>query len=253
MGTASRDIDVYEDARAAPGPGGRSVIAVIGIDRYAAWPRLSNAVSDARGALEIFEQLGFAPAAPPLFDEHASGPAINALVKDELSKLSEQDRLVVFYAGHGHTITRRLDNLTVRTGFLILVNAEGAGGRPSSWIRLDTWLSDVARLPPRHILVIVDACRSGIALGQPSPSTARPPSRSWNRWPSSARGAAGGSSRGTRRPASDGRSHRPRTPTSFRSTRSRGRSSILGASQTTLRSISRRGRQSRRIKVRVPR
>jgi hypothetical protein len=138
---------------------------VIGIDRYAAWPRLSNAVSDARGALEIFEQLGFALAAPPLLDEEASGPAIESLVNDELSKLSEEDRLVVFYAGHGHTVTRRLDNITVKTGFLIPVNAEGAEGRQSSWIRLDTWLSDVARLPPRHILVIVDACRSGIALG----------------------------------------------------------------------------------------
>lgn len=165
MGPASRDIDLHDEARAASGSGGRSVIAVIGIDRYAAWPRLSNAVSDARGALEIFEQLGFAPAAPPLFDEHASGPAIESLVNDELSKLSEEDRLVVFYAGHGHTVTRRLDNITVKTGFLIPVNAEGAGGRQSSWIRLDTWLSDIARLPPRHILVIVDACRSGIALG----------------------------------------------------------------------------------------
>jgi hypothetical protein len=32
-------------------------------------------------------------------------------------------------------------------------------------LRLDTWLSDIARLPPRHILVIVDACHSGISLG----------------------------------------------------------------------------------------
>jgi hypothetical protein len=37
----------------------------------------------------------------------------------------------------------------------------------SSWLQLDSWLRDIARLPPRHILVIIDSCYSGVALGLP--------------------------------------------------------------------------------------
>src|SRR5262249_54460900 len=54
---------------------------------------------------------------------------------------------------------------TVKTGCVIPV--DGARPRdhvPASWLRLDVWLSDIARLPPRHILVLIDACHSGVAL-----------------------------------------------------------------------------------------
>lgn len=38
------------------------------------------------------------------------------------------------------------------------------GGRIGTWIRLDNWLSDAAHLPVRHLLIVLDACHSGIAL-----------------------------------------------------------------------------------------
>jgi hypothetical protein len=53
----------------------------------------------------------------------------------------------------------------VKTGYIIPADADEPGGQVASWVRLDSWLSDVARLPPRHILVIIDACHSGVALG----------------------------------------------------------------------------------------
>src|SRR5262249_4900261 len=73
--------------------------------------------------------------------------------------------LVLFVAGHGHTRTRTLQSGPVHTGFLIPVDGDRSEGHAATWLRLDTWLSDVARLPARHILVILDACHSGIALG----------------------------------------------------------------------------------------
>src|SRR5262249_25623573 len=33
-----------------------------------------------------------------------------------------------------------------------------------TWIELEGWLRAISRLPPRHILVVLDACHSGIAL-----------------------------------------------------------------------------------------
>ena len=42
--------------------------------------------------------------------------------------------------------------------------AIGLGGRSSTWLRLDTWLSHVTHAPVKHLLVVLDACHSGVAL-----------------------------------------------------------------------------------------
>ena len=141
------------------------MVAVIGVDHYRGWPMLSNAVRDARGAFALFQRCGFEPITPPLVDESATGDAIRRLVSDDLAALHSTDSLIVFFAGHGYTQTRTLHSGPVETGYLIPVDGEHPGGRSASWLRLDSWLSDIARLPPRHILVILDACHSGIALG----------------------------------------------------------------------------------------
>ncbi|HEY4241987.1 MAG TPA: caspase family protein [Kofleriaceae bacterium] len=141
---------------------GRSVVAVIGIDHYAHWPMLTNAVSDARGVLELMTQIGFEAAAPPLLDGAATHEAINELVRDRLTQLASDDRLVVFFAGHGHTVEHDAAGATVKIGYLLPANASDAG---SSWLRIDSWLVEIAELPPLHILVVIDACSSGVALG----------------------------------------------------------------------------------------
>jgi hypothetical protein len=162
---------MHRDIELAPVPGprvqpGRSVIAAIGIDRYAQWPRLANAVNDAVAASRLFLRLGFVQITPPLLDHAATGDAIRRMVIGDLARLSREDSLVVFFAGHGHTHTTQLGDTSVKTGYVIPFDAATSGPRAAStWLRLDTWLSDVARLPPRHILVMLDACHSGIALG----------------------------------------------------------------------------------------
>jgi hypothetical protein len=145
---------------------GKSYIAVIGIDRYRGWQRLYNAVADAHGTLRSFARLGFEPACPPLLDDMATGDALRRLVADDLSTLGPEDSLVLFFAGHGHTTTRRYHgDSTVKDGYLIPVDGEPPRGRRGTWIRLDSWLADVARIQARHILVVLDACHSGLALG----------------------------------------------------------------------------------------
>ncbi len=144
---------------------GKKYIAVIGIDRYRAWPQLSNAVTDAQGALKAFTQLGFESVRPPLLDDAATGAALHRLVTDELSWLGTDDSLVVFFAGHGHTVTTRFgDGTLTKKGYLIPVDAESDSGKSADCIKLDSWLGELTLLPPRHILVILDACHSGVAL-----------------------------------------------------------------------------------------
>jgi serine/threonine protein kinase len=136
---------------------------VIGIDRYRAWRTLHNAVGDARGALAAFEKLGFQRAVEPLLDEAATCAALRDLVTDGLRALDPNDSLVLFFAGHGHTeTTTYAAGNPSKQGYIIPVDA--AKSRVATWLRVDHWLSDVARLPPQHILVILDACHSGIAL-----------------------------------------------------------------------------------------
>src|SRR5262245_15986161 len=110
--------DVVASEQRAPGDArqGRAYVAVVGIDRYRTWDRLYNAVGDARGALTLFAGLGFELVAPPLFDDSATGDALHHLVADDLSCLGGDDSLVLFFAGHGHTITRTYDGASVRDG-----------------------------------------------------------------------------------------------------------------------------------------
>jgi hypothetical protein len=158
-----RDITASGSSVPASAPLGRKRIAVIGIDRYHSWPVLHNAVCDARGALRLFEHLGFEMVGEPLLDNAATGAAIQAFVTDDLMVLDPDDSLVLFFAGHGGTRIQWLGGEEIKTGYLIPVDA-AHGEKVATWIDLDDWLRKVARLPPRHILVILDACFAGIAL-----------------------------------------------------------------------------------------
>jgi nucleoside phosphorylase len=145
---------------------GKRVIAAIGIDRYRSWPRLNNAVNDARGALAAFARVGFAPIGEPLCDDAATFDAMRRLVTDELSQLGRRDSLIVFFAGHGHNVRRTYDDGDASTtGYLIPADADASDASAARWLCLEHWLSDLGRLAPRHILVVLDACYSGIALG----------------------------------------------------------------------------------------
>jgi uncharacterized caspase-like protein len=164
-GSIYRDVASSEGRPPRTAREGRAYVAVIGIDRYRTWNRLYNAVSDAKGALKLFAGLGFELVAPALFDESATGDALRRLVVDDLSGLNENDSLVLFFAGHGHTVARTYGGASVRDGYLIPADGDRPGGRAATWIRLESWLTEITRIPAKHILVILDACHSGLALG----------------------------------------------------------------------------------------
>jgi very-short-patch-repair endonuclease len=155
-----------------PGLGGHTVdgrrcISVIGIDQYRTWDRLDNAVNDARGVLAAFEQHGFVSIAAPLLNDAATGDALRRLPGSLKLELGRSDSLVVFFAGHGHTVTDQIpDGYSVSTGYLIPVDADRTERGAHTWEGIDNWLTAIARLPARHILVILDSCHSGIALSR---------------------------------------------------------------------------------------
>lgn len=161
-----RDVAGVSGVAGADGwvPTGRRYIQAVGIDHYREWRPLRNAVSDARGAAAAFEKLGFT-ALPPLINKDATTAALRELPQGALNKLGAEDSLVVFFAGHGHSRALALRGATDATGYLVPVDAPAPTDEPrGGLIELVGWLNELARLPPHHILVFLDACHSGIAL-----------------------------------------------------------------------------------------
>lgn len=149
---------------------GRSLIVTIGINNYANWQKLKNAVQDAIGFQQVLiDKFGFLAPIPPLIDSAATKDSINALVTDQLRDILEKDdSLLLFFAGHGHT---RVEE-HAETGFIVPIDARRPDPKEywNDYIRLSHWLEEIAELPARHILVILDSCHSGFALGESASS-----------------------------------------------------------------------------------
>jgi hypothetical protein len=175
-GSTSGDMDSQDwerglnrlGAPSQPGTTGRHMMVAVGIDEYQYWPRLRNAVSDARQITELLcQRYGFATVCDPLLDEKATKEAIELLVEDQLRReLKSDDNLVFYFAGHGTTRTDQVGDEKVETGYLVPVEGQvGAEERWSKYVELDSLLKELGKLPARHVLVILDSCHSGIALG----------------------------------------------------------------------------------------
>lgn len=159
---ASRDITAAAPASSLDVPEGRLHLVTIGIDAYQHCSKLKNAVGDAEGARRAFEAIGF-ESHTHLLNEEATQQAMERLPKDRLRNISVDDSLVIFFAGHGCAVPLiHADETRIKTGYIVPV--DGDAKQPGTCVRLRTWLDEITELPPRHILVILDACKSGIAL-----------------------------------------------------------------------------------------
>jgi hypothetical protein len=160
---------ILEAIESEPVKQGQLLVVVIGINEYDHQPKLKNAVKDALGLQETLVKLGFAAPIIPLLNETATRAAIFSLVEDRLyDMVEEDDSLILFFAGHGQTRVRkvRIDRdreQEIETGYLVPVDAKQSW---SEYIEIDSFLKSLSALPARHILVILDSCHSGFALGQ---------------------------------------------------------------------------------------
>lgn len=150
---------------------GRYVFAGIGIDEYQTpeiWKSLDNAVNDVIRVSQTLEE-AFAFETPgqwTLTNAEATRPAIMALVDDLRRNLQADDNLIFFYAGHGAEVADVVGGEEVgRTGYIVPVGVkEAVTTSPSQYVEIEDLLETLARLPSRHVLVILDSCYSGMAL-----------------------------------------------------------------------------------------
>ncbi|WP_371868529.1 polysaccharide deacetylase family protein [Telluria aromaticivorans] len=137
---------------------------VVGIDKYQKWPQLHYAVRDAEGVGQMLVQkFGFAPERViTLKNEAATRSGILAAFHDKLAhgNLQPNDRIFVFFAGHG--ATRKLSSGR-DLGYIVPVDAD-PNNLATDAIPMTEIQNIAESLPAKHALFVMDACYSGLGL-----------------------------------------------------------------------------------------
>lgn len=142
----------------------RSYAVVIGIDDYAAWPKLQYAVKDAESVASLLvTSFGFQKDAITILKNgEATRKGIIDTLTARLSTLAknQDDRVFIFFAGHGTTV--RL-NSGRDLGYIIPADASA-----SNIIADAIPMSDLQHisesLTAKHVFFVMDCCYSGLGL-----------------------------------------------------------------------------------------
>jgi peptidoglycan/xylan/chitin deacetylase (PgdA/CDA1 family)/uncharacterized caspase-like protein len=154
------------DAKVQPVTSGYadSYAVVIGIDDYAKWPKLRHAVHDAEDVRKtLVERLGFdASKVILLKNGEATRNGILNTFHERFGdgKLQRNDRLFVFYAGHG--ATRQLPSGR-EVGYIVPVDADPKD-TPTDAISMSEVQNIAESLTAKHVFFVMDACYSGLGL-----------------------------------------------------------------------------------------
>ena len=133
---------------------GSSHALVIGIDKYTGgWPRLSNAVNDARAVAEELDRQGF----DVTLKTDLTATRLDQSLKEFFAiKGSDPNaRLLLWYAGHGHTLRNE--------GYLVPADAPPASSSRFlvNAIPMRSFGTLVRFAQSKHVLAVFDSCFSG--------------------------------------------------------------------------------------------
>lgn len=143
----------------------RKIALVVGIDRYEnGIDPLEYAVEDAKAMGRMLaDRYEFEVRA--LENEEATRQGIiNAIVSLE-SETTADDQLLFFFAGHGLSFGEG----DQESGYILPQDAHGST-QDKAWysgIPMTELVGHLVRLPPRHLLILLDACYSGYAAMRP--------------------------------------------------------------------------------------
>ena len=133
-----------------------SYALVIGINAYEQGiTPLNNAVSDARAIADLLE-LTYGYTVWRLFDHEASRETIRHYLKTTLpQQIQSNDRLLFYFSGHGI----QMSGSEGPEGYLIPQTAHI--GQSETYLPMHEVSEDLAALPCRHLLAILDCCFAG--------------------------------------------------------------------------------------------
>jgi hypothetical protein len=134
---------------------------IIGINNYQKASPLSYAKHDAEAVSEIIQSKFNFPKenVTLLLDDAATKDAvIDSFLKYAKDEIDQNDRIFVFFAGHGYTQSGKRGEV----GYLVPV--DGTPDNLSTLIRWDELTRNADLIPAKHILFIMDACYGGLAF-----------------------------------------------------------------------------------------
>lgn len=138
---------------------GRDILVLMAVNDYSNWNKLKNPISDAESLSEIFiNHYSFEESnVIKLYNKDFTVKKVDSLFRKLTLTLHENDRILVFYAGHGY-----YDSI-MDEGYWIPFNGEKieTEGSYSGFIsnsRIDKYIKS---LKAKHTLFITDACFSG--------------------------------------------------------------------------------------------
>ena len=154
----SRQIDFKRSHSPKPKRRGRSFLLVIGIDAYQYIRPLSNAVRDAQSLTRVLQdRYQFEEAyTTELYNQAATREEIFSAFDHLGGEVTEEDNLIIFYAGHGYY------NTELEIGYWVPV--DGKDGRSGTFIEHSAIRTYLRSIDSHHTFLIVDSCFSGNLL-----------------------------------------------------------------------------------------
>lgn len=137
------------------GTGGTSYLLLIGVNNYTYWGNLNNAVKDCHDLEEVLtDQYQFDQGNVfKLLNSDATREAILETFERLQDIVTEEDNLLIYYAGHGY-----YDNDS-ELGYWVPVNARQR--KIPDYIRNSTIHDYLKTIRSKHTLLIADACYAG--------------------------------------------------------------------------------------------
>ncbi|MFK7971700.1 MAG: caspase family protein [Bacteroidia bacterium] len=134
---------------------GKNYLLMIGIDRYQYWNPLHNATKDCRDIKQVLSNsYNFDPSYTiMLSNRQATRERILETLESLQSRLSEDDNLLIYYAGHGYYDKRS------NRGYWVPVDARL--NKISDYIRNSTIHDYLNGIKTHNTLLIADACYAG--------------------------------------------------------------------------------------------
>jgi len=140
----------------------KSFALMIGINNYNSYPPLEFAVADAKAVAGLFRSSGFDTIVTILDEDATRKRILTSLGRHLASKITRNDRLVIYFAGHGQTEDQPDGG---KMGYIVPVDANFFNYF-SSAISMKELIAIARRIHAKHILCIMDSCYSGLCLSR---------------------------------------------------------------------------------------
>jgi hypothetical protein len=139
-------------------PVGKQYAFFIAIDSYRNWPALKKPVADAREIRDILKDQYYIDEVIELYNRDATRGNIVRTFAELQKKITLNDSLFIYYAGHGH-----LDKAS-NTGFWIPVDGGTDVYSQDNWLPNSQIRGLLSQMQSIHVFMVSDACFSGDIL-----------------------------------------------------------------------------------------